>query len=179
LAEAKFGWRQFFSNSKSKKGGEMGEIIRLLINIATVITIAIVVVITVRVIQKRKTLSQDMGVSVKTYIIIVGIVEVIYDAGLLMILSSMGVNVLQHLQNLEVGKLIKAIDSVDVSKMKFLGTLGWIGFSINCVVAFVAPAYLLIWGWKKLPKFIFVSAWLEIGLEMIVITLIFISLFLG
>lgn len=158
---------------------KLTEIIHLLINFTTLITMAIVIVIVARVAQKRKELTQEIGVSGKTYLLIVGIVELFYTTGLIMILSAMGINVLQHLQNLEFGKFFKAIDSVDVSKMKFVGTLGWIGLGINCVVTFIAPGYLLLGGGKKLPKFIYVSAWTEIVLELIVITFIFTSLALG
>lgn len=156
-----------------------GEIIQLLVNFTTLITIVIVIVIVARVIQKRKELTEEIGVSGKTYLLIVGTVEIFYTTGLIMILSAMGINVLQHLQNMEFGKFFKAIDSVDVSKMKFVGTLGWIGFTMNCAVTFIAPAYLLLQGGKKLPKFIYISAWTEIGLELIIITLIFISLMFG
>ena len=157
----------------------LGELIRLLVNVLTVITIAIVLAVMFFVINKRHDLKKEMGVSAKTYLWIVGIVEVIYDIGLLLILYSMGVNIIQHLQNLEFGKILSAINAVDVSKMKYAGKAGWIGFSINCAVTFIAPAYLLIKGGKKLPKVIYGAAWLEIGLESIVISLVFLSLFLG
>jgi len=158
---------------------KLSEVISLSINFTTLITMAIVIVIVARVVQKRKEMTQAIGVSGTTYLMIVGIVEVFYTAGLIMILSAMGINVLQHLQHLEFGRFFKAIDSVDVSGMKFVGTLGWAGFALNCAVTFIAPGYLLIRGGKKLPKFIYFSAWTEIGLEMIVITLIFISLSVG
>lgn len=158
---------------------KLTEIIHLLINFTTLITMAIVIVIVARVVQKRKDLTQEMGVSGKTYLLIVGTVEVFYTTGLIMILSAMGINVIQHLQNLEFGKFFSAIDSVDVSRMKFVSTLGWIGLGINCVVTFIAPGYLLLRGGKKLPKFIYFSAWTEIALELIVITLIFTSLAFG
>jgi hypothetical protein len=91
----------------------------------------------------------------------------------------MGINILQHLQNLEFGKFFSAINSVDVSNMKYAGKIGWIGFSINCAVTFLAPAYLLIKGGRKLPSAIYWAAWVEVGLETIVISLVFLSLFLG
>lgn len=158
---------------------KLTEIIHLLINFTTLITMAIVIVIVARIVQKRKDLTQEMGVSGKTYLLIVGTVEVFYTTGFIMILSAMGINVIQHLQNLEFGKFFSAIDSVDVSRMKFVGALGWIGLGINCVVTFIAPGYLLLRGGKKLPKFIYLSAWTEIVLELIVITLVFTSLALG
>jgi len=158
---------------------QLSEIMRLLINIITVITMVIVIVIVGYILRRNKDLKAEIGVSGKTYLIIVGIVEIFYTTGLIMILAAMGVNVLEHLQNLEFGKFFSAIDSVDVSKLKFAGTLGWIGFGMNCVVTFLAPGYLLIWGGKKLPKLIYLSAWAEIGLETIVITLVFVSLKIG
>ncbi len=157
----------------------LGDTIRLLINFTTMITMAIVIVIVARVIQKRKQMTAEMGVSGTTYLMIVGVVEIFYTTGLIMILSAMGVNVLEHLQHLEFGKFFKAIDSVDVSKLKFIGKIGWTGFAMNCAVTFIAPGYLLTRGGKKLPKFIYYSAWTEIGLELIVITLVFTSLALG
>ena len=74
----------------------LGELIRLLVNVLTVITIAIVLAVMFFVINKRHDLKEEMGVSAKTYLWIVGIVEVIYDIGLLLILYSMGVNIIQH-----------------------------------------------------------------------------------
>jgi hypothetical protein len=139
----------------------------------------IVIVIVAYILHRNKDLKKEIGVSGRTYLIIVGTVEIFYTAGLIMILAAMGVNVLEHLQNLEFGKFFSAIDSVDVSRLKFAGTLGWIGFGMNCAVTFLAPAYLLIRGGRKLPKLIYISAWAEIGLETIVISLVFTSLFFG
>ncbi len=157
----------------------LSETIKLLINITTMITIAIVIIISFYLFRRRKVLNEKAGVSVKTYLWIVGIVEVIYDVGIILILYAMGVNVLQHLKHLEFGKFFSAIDSVDISKMKYVGTIGWIGFSMNCAVTYIAPVYLLIKGGKKLPPLIYSAAWTEIGLETVVRTLVFISLFLG
>jgi hypothetical protein len=124
----------------------LSETIRLLVNVITVITIVIVLAVMFFVIKKSHDFTAEMGISGKTYLWIVGIVEIIYDIGLIMILYSMGINILQHLQNLEFGKFFSAINSVDVSNMKYAGKIGWIGFSINCAVTFLAPAYLLIKG---------------------------------
>jgi hypothetical protein len=158
---------------------QLGEFVRLAINLTTIVTMVIVVVVVALIIRRKGDLSKEIGVSGKTYLLIVGAVEIVYTTGIILILYAMGVNVLQHLQNLEFGKFLSAIDSVDVSKMKFAGTLGWIGFGMNCAVTFLAPGYLLIRGGKKLPRFIWVSAWTEIGLETIVISLVFTSLFIG
>jgi len=158
---------------------QLSEAIRLLINFLTVITMIIVVLIVARIAQKRKEMSEVVGVSGTTYLMIVGTVEIFYTTGLIMILSAMGINVIQHLQHLEFLKFFKAIHSVDVTKMKLVGKLGWIGFTMNCLVTFIAPGYLLIRGGRRLPRFIYISTWTEIGLELIVISLIFTSLFLG
>ena len=154
------------------------ETIKLIINITTMITIGIVIIISIFLFRSRKEIKERAGVSLKTYLWILGIVEVFYDIGIILILYAMGVNVLNHLQHLEFGKFFRAIDSVDVSKMKYAGTIGWIGFAMNCSVSYVAPAYLLIKGGKSLPRLIYSAAWTEIGLETVVRALVFISLFL-
>lgn len=158
---------------------QLSEITRISLNVITFLTMIIVLIIIGMIMKRRKDLSQEVGVSAKTYLIIVGTVEIFYTAGLVMILAAMGINVLEHLQNLELGKFFKSIDSVDVSRMKFVGVLGWIGFGMNCAITFIAPLYLLIKGGKRLPKIIYWSVWTEIILETVVITLIATSLFLG
>ncbi|MFA7319554.1 MAG: hypothetical protein WC022_03105 [Parcubacteria group bacterium] len=158
---------------------KLKELIQLLLNITTLITIVVAIIIVARIAKRKGELTEATGVSGRTYLILVGVVEVCYTAGLLLILSAMGVNVLQHLQNLEFGKLVAAVDSVDLSNLKFAGTLGWVGLGINSTTSFLAPGYLLVRGGKKLPRFIYISAWTEVGLEMIVISLVFISLKFG
>jgi hypothetical protein len=141
-----------------------------------VITIVITVIIVGTIVRRRKDLTQEFGISGKTYLLIVFIVEIFYTIGLILILSALGINILSHLQALEFTKFIKTLDSVDLTKAKFIGTLGWIGLGMNVIIAFIAPCYLLIKGGKKLPKIIRYPVYTEITLELIIIFLVAVSL---
>jgi hypothetical protein len=157
----------------------LSEIIRLLVNLITIITIFITVVIVGLIVRKRKDLAEEFGVSGKLYLFLVFSAEVIYTVGLMLILSALGVNVLVHLQNLGFAKFMKTIHSADLAKVKFTSTLGWVGLVLNCSIAFLAPGYLLVKGGKRLPKLIRYSALTEIILELVVISLVVISFCLG
>lgn len=96
-----------------------------------------------------------------------------------MILSAMGINVMQHLVKLEIWKFYQIISKFDISTIQIIGVIGWIGFVINRSISFLSPGYLLIYGGRKLPKYFFYSAWTEVTLEIVTSVLIFITLKFG
>lgn len=158
---------------------ELTTIHKVFLNAATVIAWALGIVISVVAVAKGKKMRQEFGVSYKTYLALVGITEVFYAIGAMMILSSMGVNVMGHLARLEIWEFCRVVLSFDLSTIRIIGLVGWIGFIINRTISFVSPGYLLIWGGRKLPAYFLYSACTEVLLEIVTTALVFISLKYG
>lgn len=155
------------------------ELQKIALNIITLMAWGLGILISLVAVVKGNKLKEDLGVSFKTYLTLVGITEIIYIVGAAMILSAMGVNVLQHLAKLEIWKFYQIMSRFDWNTVKIIGIIGWIGFAINRSISFVSPGYLLIAGGKRLPRYFFYSAWTEIGLETALTALIFSSLITG
>jgi hypothetical protein len=158
---------------------ELSEVNKILLNIATIIAWLFGIFISVVAVAKGKKLREEAGVSFKTYLSLVAVTEVLYTIGAIMILSAMGINVIQHLARLEIWKFYQIMSKFDMSTIQLIGVVGWIGFVINRSISFLSPGYLLIYGGKKLPKYFFYSAWTEVTLEVITSILIFITLKFG
>jgi len=158
---------------------ELSEVNKIFLNIATTIVWLLGIVIIAVIVVKGKKMKEEMGVSFKTYLSLVAITEVFYTIGAIMILSAMGINVMQHLSRLEFLKFYQITSRFDISTIQIIGVIGWIGFVINRLISFLSPGYLLIYGGKKLPKYFFYSAWTEVTLEVITSVLIFITLKFG
>jgi hypothetical protein len=155
------------------------EIQKILLNAAAVIAWGIAIGITFFAVSKGRKMKAELGVSFKTYIVLVGITEIFYVIGAVMILFAMGINVMHHLAKLEIGQFYQIANGLDWSATRVVSTIGWIGYIMNRSVSFLSPGYLLIYGGKKLPKCIYYSAWTEVGLETGLSTLIFVSLIAG
>lgn len=153
-------------------------VLKLLLNISTIVTIITVLVVMSAVIKKRHDLKEEMGISIKTLGLIMVGAEIIYDIGLLFIAYSLGVNIIYYLQNLEFGNIVSAINSVDISRMSYVGISGWLGLLLCASAAYLSPGYLLVKGGKNLTSVIRKLAWTEIGMESLSLGLIFASIFL-
>lgn len=152
---------------------------RIALNGVTIAAWILGVCIMCVIVAKRKKLQQEMGVSVKTYLLLVVIVEIFYTVGVLLILSAMGLHVMQHLARLEFKTVYGILQGFDMTTVRIVGVMGWIGFGINLSVSFLTPLYLLIKGGRKLHRQLRVLAWTEIGLESFIAMLIFSSLKFG
>lgn len=157
---------------------ELSEIQKLLVNAATVVAWAIGIGITVVAVAKGNRMRDEMGVSYKVYLSLAAVTEVVYVIGAVMILSAMGVNALTHLANLELWEFAKVVYKLDVTTMRVVGIVGWAGFILNRGISFLSPAYLLIAGGKKLPRYFWYSAWTEVTVEVAMTIFIFVSLWL-
>jgi hypothetical protein len=155
------------------------EIQKIILNLITFSAWALGILISVVAVVKSQKMKDELGVSFKTYMVLVGITEVIYVIGAAMILSAMGINTMQHLAKLEIWKFYQIMSRFDWSTVKIIGIIGWIGFVINRFISFVSPGYLLLSGGKRLPRYFYYSAWTEVGLEALLTALIFISLIEG
>lgn len=133
-------------------------------------------VITLLVAAKRREMREEIGVSVRTYMTIVVLVEIFYVLGAVMILSAMGVNMMKHLAELRFWKCYEIVNRLDWRTVKLVSVAGWVGFVINRTVSFLSPGYLLLAGGRKLPRYFYYSAWLEIGVETSLTALILFSL---
>lgn len=158
---------------------ELSEVNKIFLNIVTTIAWLLGIFISVVAVAKGKKMKEKMGVSFKTYLSLVAITEVLYTIGAIMILSAMGINVMQHLAKLEIWKFYQIVSKFDISTIQIIGVIGWIGFVINRSISFLSPGYLLIYGGRKLPKYFFYSAWTEVTLEIVTSVLIFITLKFG
>lgn len=157
----------------------LNEWLKIGVNAATVVAWILGIAITVVAVAKGSKMRDQMGVSLKIYLTLAGVTEVLYTIGALMILAAMGVNVMQHLANLEFRKVYEIVSSFDVATIKLIGVLGWVGFVVNRGVSFLAPGYLLIAGGKRLHPYFRASAWTEVSLEIVTTVLVFISLAWG
>ena len=155
------------------------ELLKLALNLITMVAWALGILISLFVVAKGRKMKNELGVSFKTYMILVGITELVYIIGAAMILSAMGINTLQHLANLNFWKFYELMGRFDWPTVKIIGALGWIGFVINRFISFISPGYLLIAGGKRLPRYFYYSAWTEVGIETVLTALIFISLVEG
>jgi len=158
---------------------ELSEVNKIFLNIATTIAWLLGILISVVAVARGKRLKEATGVSFKTYLSLVAVTEVLYTIGAIMILSAMGINVMQHLAKLEIWKFYQIISKFDISTIQIIGFVGWVGFAINRSISFLSPGYLLIYGGKKLPRYFFYSAWTEVTLEVITSVVIFITLKFG
>ena len=158
---------------------ELSEISKILLNLATTVAWFLGVLITVVAVYKGRKMKDQMGVSFQTYLVLAAITEPLYAVGAIMILSAMGINVIQHLANLEFWKFYQIISKFDLATIQMIGFIGWIGFVINRSVSFLSPGYLLIRGGRKLPKYFFYSALTEVSLEIFTTVLVFITLKFG
>ena len=152
------------------------EWIKIAVNAATFVAWVLGIAITAVAVAKGKKMRDEMGVSIRVYLSLAGITEVVYTIGALMILSAMGINVMQHLANLEFQQVYTLLSKFDLSTIQIVGVVGWMGFVINRTVSFLSPGYLLIAGGKKLHPYFRRSAWLEVCLEIVTTVLVFISL---
>lgn len=150
--------------------------ISLLVNATTVVAWALGIVISVVAVAKGSVMKEEMGVSLRIYLSLVAVTEILYTVGAIMILSAMGVNVMQHLANLDFWKFYEILSQFDVATIEIIGVVGWVGFVINRGTSFLSPGYLLIAGKEKLHPYFRVSAWTEILLEIATTILIFLSL---
>ena len=155
---------------------DFSELHKLVFNGITIVAWVLGIVISVVAVSKRKEMKEESGVSCGIYLSLVAITEVIYTIGAAMILSAMGINVLQHLAKLDFWKFYQIVSHIDMSTIEIIGIIGWVGFVINRSISYVSPAYLLIKGGRKLPKYFFYSAWTEVTLETMLTILIFVSL---
>ena len=158
---------------------QLSEIQKIILNFITVISWALGILISIVAASKGRKMKEQMGVSFKTYLLLVSITEVLYTIGAAMILSAMGINVMKHLARLEFWRFYQIMRGFDLTTIKIIGIVGWIGFIINRSISFLSPGYLLLYGGRKLPKYFYYSAWTEIGLESFMTVLIFVSLIAG
>ncbi len=152
---------------------------RIALNGVTVAAWILGICIMCIIVAKRKKMQQEAGVSVKTYLSLVVAVEILYIVGVIMILTAMGLHVMQHLARLEFRSVYGILQDFDMSTVRFVGVMGWIGFGLNLSVSFLTPLYLLIKGGRKLHRHLRFLAWTEIGLESFIAILIFASLKFG
>ena len=157
----------------------MSEWMKIAINATTVVAWVLGVVISVVAVAKGTKMKSEMGVSLRTYLSLVAVTEVFYIIGALMILAAMGMNVAQHLARLEFRAVYEIVNQFDVTTIKIVGIVGWVGFVINRGVSFLSPGYLILAGGKRLHPYFQASAWTEIGLEIITTVLVFVSLKVG
>jgi len=158
---------------------QFSEFQKVLLNATTICAWAIGIGITVVAVAKGRKMKEEMGVSYKTYLSLAAATEIFYTIGAAMILSAMGVNVMQHLADLDIWQFCKVIYGLDVSTIRIIGIVGWAGFIINRGVSFLSPGYLLLVGGKKLPRYFLYSALTEVTLEVVMTVLIFITLRVG
>jgi len=149
---------------------------KVVFNGITIIAWAMGIIISLVAVSKRKEMKEGSGISCGTYLSLVVVTEIIYTIGAAMILSAMGINVMQHLAKLEFWKFYQIVSHIDMSTIEIIGIIGWVGFVINRSISYVSPAYLLIRGGRKLPKYFFYSAWTEVTMETMLTILIFVSL---
>lgn len=153
---------------------------KIILNAVTLVVAVIVVVILALVITKGgKMMQEQTGVSYKTYLLLVVIAEIFWIVGAVMILSAMGINVMQNLAQLKLWKFYQVISKFDATTIRLVGIVGWIGFVMNRSISFLSPGYLLIFGGRKLPSYLFYLAWTEVGLEIFMTMLIFVTLKFG
>lgn len=150
--------------------------IKIATNVATIVTWALTIAITMAAIVQGKKLGDKSGISIKKYLFCMAITEVLYTIGSIMVLSAMGVNVVQHLASLDIWKAHEIVGSLNATTIKTIGIFGWIGFAINAVVVFLSPVYVIVAGGKDLHPYFKISAWTEIVLEIITTIMIFVSL---
>jgi len=158
---------------------EFSEVHKILLNAVTVLAWGMGILISVIAVAKGRKMKAELGVSIKTYFILVAVTELIYIIGAAMILSAMGINVMRHLAALEFWQFYEIMSRFDWSTIKIIGVVGWVGFAINRTISFVSPGYLLIYGGRKLPRYFFYSACTEVTLEVLLTILIFITLISG
>ncbi len=140
-------------------------VLKLIMNAATVVAWVLGIFLSVFAVSKGSKLKEEMGVSFGMYMTLVGVTEVIYSVSALLILSAMGINVVQYLVELNFRQALAILQSFDVTTIQIVGVLGWVGFVINRLISYVSPLYLLIAGGKKLHRYFVISAWTEITLE--------------
>lgn len=150
--------------------------IGLLVNATTVVAWTLGIIISVVAVAKGRVMKEEMGVSIRVYLSLVAATEILYTVGAIMVLSAMGVNVMQHLAKLDFWKFYEIVGQFDVTTIELIGTVGWLGFLLNRSVSFLSPTYLLVAGGKKLHSYFRISAWTEILLEIATTILIFLSL---
>lgn len=150
--------------------------ISLLVNGTTTVAWALGILISVVAVAKGSMMKDGMGVSLKVYLSLVATTEVLYTIGAAMIISAMGINVMQHLAELNLWKFYQIVSEFDMSTIQLIGVVGWFGFVLNRGISFVSPGYLLIAGGDKLHPYFRASAWTEILLEIATTILIFLSL---
>lgn len=155
------------------------EIQKVILNSITIVAWALGIFISFFMVARGIKRKGEIGVSFKTYFILVVITEIFYAIGAAMILTAMGINTIQHLANLELWKFYQIISKIDLTTIKIVGIVGWVGFAINRSVSFLSPGYLIVYGRKKLPKFFYYSALTEVSLETFMTVLIFVSLIAG
>lgn len=158
---------------------EISSASKVVLNFVTFLAWLIGIAISFAAVAKGKKLNALSGVCYKKYLLLVGATEAIYIIGAAMILSAMGINVINHLAEMELWKFYQIVSSFDVSTIEIVGLLGWLGFFINRAISFVSPGYLLIRGGKRLPKYFFYSACTEVCLEVVTTILIFVTLRVG
>lgn len=158
---------------------QLSEIHKIFLNVTTIFAWVLGICISFFAVAKGRKMKEKLGVSFKAYLILVGTTEIFYIIGAAMILSSMGINVMRHLANLEFWKFYEIINKFNWATIEIIGIIGWIGFAVNRLVSFLSPGYLLIYGGKRLPKYFYYSACTEIGLETFLTLLIFVSLIVG
>jgi hypothetical protein len=158
---------------------QLSDLQKVLLNVTTVLVWIVGVIIILMAAAKGRKMKDEMGVSFKTYLFLVGITEVVYTIGAIMILSAMGINVIGHLVKLEFWKFSQIVGKFDMSTVRIISTVGWFGFAINRTISFLSPAYLLFYGGKRLSKYFYYSAWTEIALESFMTALIAVSMIAG
>jgi|GEM_PF-1125741 len=150
---------------------------KLIVNATTAVDWVLGIMISVVAVSKGKSMKSEMGVSVSRYFAVVAVTEVLYAVGALMILSAMGMNVMRYLVELDLSGLVFGLlERFDVTTIRIVGIVGWIGFVLNRTVSFVSPSYLLIAGRGNLHPYFRMSAWTEIALETATTVLVFLSL---
>ncbi|MBI2439445.1 MAG: hypothetical protein HYV45_02505 [Candidatus Moranbacteria bacterium] len=154
----------------------MDDWLKIFVNGATIVAWAIGIGISVVAVVKGKKMQSVIGVPLQTYLFLVAFTELVYIIGAIMILAAMGINVTQHFANLEFYRAYEILKSFDVTTIKIIGWLGWLGFFVNRSISFLSPGYLLVVGGKKLHPYFFFSAWIEIVLEIFITVFIFVSL---
>ena len=154
----------------------MSELQKLLIDVFTLVACACGILIGASVLMKGKLMEVEAGISFKIYLTLVGITEVFYVMGAVLIISAMGVNILHHLAKLELLTFCRMVKKFDMKTVQVIGMMGWIGFIINRSVSFLSPGYLLFSGGRRLPRYLFYSAWTEVCLECIITALLFMAL---
>ena len=157
----------------------VNEWMSVLVNAVTVVAWMTGIGITLAAVAKGRNMRDEMGVSIKVYLTLAVVTEVLYTLGALMILAAMGINVTQHLARLEFQSAYDIVSRFDVTTIELVGIVGWVGFVINRGVSYLSPGYLLIAGKDKLHRYFRVSAWTEISLETLITLLLFVTLKLG